>query len=319
MMLPRIFRRREFVSTIAAGIVAPQISQPGQPSSARNVQVPWSSGTERPRTKVPPLATDSHHHIYDSRFPISPKAVLHPADATVADYRLLQNRLGISRNVIVQPSTYGVDNRCLLDALQQFGLATTRGIAVVDPDVSDAELKHMDTFGVRGIRFNVVQAGGTALDRVEPLAKRIAALGWHIQVNAAPEQIRSEALLWKRVPVSIVFDHLAHIPKPGGSDSAYAVVSNFLQTGKAWVKLSGGYIDSAVGPPSYADRTSIAQAYVKEAPQRLVWGTDWPHPTARQEKPDDAVLLDLLAAWVPDEITRNRILVDNAAELYHFT
>jgi predicted TIM-barrel fold metal-dependent hydrolase len=113
-----------------------------------------------------------------------------------------------------------------------------------------------------------------------------------------------------------VFDHLAHVPEP--ADSTYAVVSKLLQKGKGWVKLSGAYIDSTVGPPGYADRTAIAKAYVKEAPERLVWGTDWPHPTA-QQKPDDGLLFDLLALWVPHEPTRTRILVDNPAQLYGFS
>ncbi|HEY3938665.1 MAG TPA: amidohydrolase family protein [Bryobacteraceae bacterium] len=270
------------------------------------------------RSAAPAGAADCHHHIYDSRFPVDPNAVLRPADATVADYRLLQKRLGITRHVVVQPSTYGVDNRCLLDALQQFGLATSRGIAVVRPDIPNAQLKHMDAAGVRGIRFNLSPGGATTLEMIAPLSKRMAAFGWHIQVNAPSEQIRAAAELWNRVPVPIVFDHLAHIPEPGGPDSAYAVVSNLLQKGKGWVKLSGAYIDSAVGPPSYADRAAIAKAYVKEAPERLVWGTDWPHPTTRR-KPDDVVLFDLLAVWVRDESTRTRILVDNPERLYGFS
>lgn len=287
-----ILGRREFLRTAAAVVIA------------------------GPHTKAPARSADCHHHIYDRRFPVDPHATLRPGDATVADYRLLQNRLGIVSHVVVQPSTYGVDNRCLLDALQQFGIAAARGIAVVHPNVSNAQLKEMDTAGVRGIRFNLSQSGATTLEMVEPLAKRVAELGWHIQVNAPSEQIRSAAELWNRVPVPIVFDHLAHVPEPG--DAAYAVVSNLLQRGKGWVKLSGAYIDSTVGPPSYADRTATAKAYVKEAPERLVWGSDWPHPTA-QVKPDDALLFDLLALWVPHEPTRVRILVDNPARLYGFS
>ncbi len=246
---------------------------------------------------------------------MDPKAKLHPANATVADYRLLQQRIGTTRSVVVQPSTYGVDNRCLLDALSQFGLANARGVAVVNPSVSDAELKELGTAGVRGIRFNLVQTGATTPDMIEPLAKRISALGWHIQVNADAEQIMAEAALWARLPVPVVFDHLGHVPDP--VHPAFGVIGKLLHSGKAWVKLSGAYIDSKVGPPSYADRGPVAKAYVKEAPERLVWGTDWPHPTTN-DKPDDAILFDLLAQWAPDERTRARILVDNSAKLYGF-
>jgi predicted TIM-barrel fold metal-dependent hydrolase len=236
----------------------------------------------------------------------------------VADYRQVQQRLGTTRCVIVQPSTYGVDNRCMLQAVAQMG-RSARGVAVVNSGVSDAELKRMDAGGVRGIRFNLEQAGATTLDMVEPLAKRIAPLGWHIQVNAGPEKIREAAEIWKGLPVEVVFDHLAHVPAPGGLDSAYGLVIDLLEKRKGWVKLSGVYIDSKVGPPFYSDRKAITQAYVKNAPDRLVWGTDWPHPTVPGTKPDNLVLLNLLFDWVPEEETRMRILVRNPEKLYGFS
>lgn len=282
-------------------------------------RVPWSSGTEVPHTKAPPNTTDCHHHIYDSRFPVSPKAALRPPDATVADYRLLEKRIGIARNVTIQPSTYGTDNRCMLDALRQFGRANGRGIAVVDERVSDAELRRMDAAGVRGIRFNLLQPGATSLNEMDALAKRIAAFGWHIEVNGSPAQVEANRALWHRIPVNVVFDHLAHIPAPANGQPAFRTIGKLLQQGKAWVKLSGAYMYRKIGPPTYADAGSVVREYVKEAPERLIWGTDWPHPTEKQKKPDDALLFDLLAEWVPDENTRNRILVENAAKLYDFT
>lgn len=281
-------------------------------------QVKWSAGTEQPQLKAPPNATDCHHHIYDSRFPVDPTATLKPGDATVADYRLLQQRIGTTRHVVVQPSTYGVDNRCLLDALGQFGKATARGVAVVNTGVTDAELRHLHAAGVRGIRFNIAQAGATTIEMVEPLARRVHRLGWHIQINMPSEKILANKALWDRVPTPIVFDHLAHLREPDGvKDPTFAVVSALLRQGKGWVKLSGAYADTKVGPPTYADSTAVAQAYVKLAPQRLVWGSDWPHPT-EQTKPDDALLFDLLAQWAPDARTRHRILVENPARLYGF-
>ena len=294
----------------AAGIAGGRNGQP----------VKWSSGTESPRTKVPPDATDCHHHIYDSRYPVDPKAVLRPPDATVADYRMLQKRLGTTRNVIVQPSTYGVDNRLLLEALGQFGLATARGVAVVNPSVTDAELKQLHTAGVRSIRFNLAQSGATILDNVAPLSRRVSALGWNIQVNASADQIADASGIWERVPCPIVYDHLGHLPEPPGiRHPAFGVICKLLQRGKAWVKLSGFYADTKVGPQSYADRVAVAKAYVKEAPERLVWGSDWPHPTEKEdEKPNDAILLDLMAECVPNETMRNRIFGDNAAKLYGF-
>jgi predicted TIM-barrel fold metal-dependent hydrolase len=283
--------------------------------------VKWSSGTEPVKMKVPPNATDCHHHVYDARFPVDPKATLRPPDASVADYRSLQKRIGTTRNVIVQPSTYGVDNRLLLEALGQFGITTARGVAVVNTEVTDAELKQLQDAGVRGIRFNLgAQAGATTMEMVDPLSKRVAALGWHIQVNAPGDKIVAAKDLWSRLPCPVVFDHLGHVPQPeGASHPVFGVIRELLQKGTAWVKLSGFYMDGKVGPPTYADRVEVAKAYVKEAPERLVWGSDWPHPTEKEDnKPDDAKLLDLLAACAPDEATRNRILVDNAAKLYGF-
>jgi D-galactarolactone isomerase len=289
----------------------------GRSTAATVPQAPWSAGTELPQLQAPPDATDCHHHIYDSRFPVAPQAVLKPGDATVADYRLLQQRIGTVRHVVVQPSTYGVDNRCLLDALGQFG-PQARGIAVVNTGVTDAELQQLQAAGVRGIRFNLAPAGTTTLDMIDPLSKRANDLGWHIQVNMASDQILAARDLWNRLPCPIVFDHLAHMREPAGmTDPAFAVVAALLQQGRAWVKLSGAYADSKVGPPTYADSTKVAQAYVREAPERLVWGSDWPHPTEKT-KPDDAILFDLLSEWVPDEATRTRILVANPAQLYGF-
>jgi len=288
------------------------------PPVTRRIFIGYMASAAALCAKAPANSADCHLHIYESRFPVDPKSKLRPPDATVADYRQVQERLGTTRCVIVQPSTYGVDNRCMLQAVAQMG-RSARGVAVVDSSVSDAELKRMDAAGVRGIRFNLEQAGATTLDMVEPLARRIAPLGWHIQVNAGPEKIREAAEIWKGLPVEVVFDHLAHVPAPGGLDSAYGLVLDLLEKRKGWVKLSGVYIDSKVGPPSYSDRKAITQAYVKNAPDRLVWGTDWPHPTVSGTKPDNLVLLNLLFDWVPDEETRTRILVRNPEKLYGFS
>jgi D-galactarolactone isomerase len=281
--------------------------------------VRWSSAKEPPHMGAPANATDCHHHIYDSRFPADPKATLRPPDASVEDYRGLQKLIGTQRNVIVQPSTYGTDNSLLLEAMGQFGLAATRAVAVVDTSVTDAELKKLDAAGVRGIRFNLAQQGATTIEMVEPLSQRVNALGWHIQINAPADRIVAAEEVWNRVPCQMVFDHLAHVPHPAGlGHPVFGLVSRLLQQGKAWVKLSGAYADTKIGPPTYADSSEVARAYVKEAPERLVWGSDWPHPTEKQ-KPDDALLFDLLADWAPDEKVRKRILVDNPAKLYAFT
>ena len=251
------------------------------------------------------------------KYPIAPAATLKPSDALVSDYKLLQKRIGTTRNVVVTPSTYGTDNRVTLDAIAQIG-PTARGVAVVDTSVTDADLKRMNDLGIRGIRFNLVQAGATTVEMIEPLAKRVNDLGWHIQIHMKGEQIAAIEDLLLRVPAPIVFDHLGRLAQPNPLDSpGFKTLSKLIDKGKTWVKLSGAYQDSKVGPPSYSDTVPVARAYIKAAPERMVWASDWPHPTEK-EKPDDAVLFDLLAEWAPDAATRTAILVQNPAKLYGF-
>ena len=306
--------RRAVLATMGASALAAAATRAGAQ------QVPWSTGTAPAKTKAPPNATDCHHHIYSSRFKVDPRSALRPGDASVADYRALQKRIGTSRNVIVQPSTYGTFNDGLVEALRECG-PTARGVAVVDTSVTDDELKRLDAAGVRGVRFNLANPGATTIEMLEPVAKRVAPLGWHIQFNMSADTTLAAKDVLNRLPCPIVFDHLAHMPQPAGiGHPAFAVVVDLLQKGKAWLKLSGAYADTKIGPPSYADSTAVAQAYVKAAPDRLVWGSDWPHPSEQGKPPlpDDALLFDLLAQWAPDEAVRNHILVDNPAKLYAF-
>lgn len=280
-----------------------------------------SSGAERPKTTAPIGATDSHIHIYDSRFPVAANAALRPPDASVDEYRLLQQRLGIGRVVVVQPSTYGTDNSCTLDAVAQLGPTVARAVVVVDANVADAELRRLDAHGVRAIRFNLVMRGGTTtIDMLEPLSKRVHELGWHVQIHMTADQIAQSEDLFARLASPILFDHRGRIPPEAGvSHPAYLVIRKLLDAGRAWVKLSSAYQDSKLGPPTYADVAPVAQAFLQTAPERTLWGSDWPHPTEKAgDKPDDAILFDLLADWAPKAAVRQRILVDNPAELFGF-
>ncbi len=279
--------------------------------------MPASSGAAPPRLKAPAHAADCHIHIYDARFQSSDPAF---PNATVQDYRRVQNRVGVTRVVIVTPRNYGTDNSVTLDAIKQLGIANARGVAVIRPTVADAELTQLNDGGIRGIRFTVAnpKTAVVSIDMIEPLAQRIAALGWHVQLNMPAEKIVEHADMLRRLPTQIVFDHMGQLPLPAGlAHPAYGVIRSLVDKGRAWVKISGAYLNTRIGPPGYADATVIAQAYVKAAPERLVWGSDWPHPSP-PVKPDDAVLFDLLAAWAPEEATRNRILVDNPQWLYGF-
>src|SRR4051794_23546822 len=262
--------RRSFLKGAALAALAASAGTMTAASGAPQ-PVPYSSGIEPPKLKPPAGSCDCHMHIYDSRFPFAANAALKPPDAHPADYRLLQKRLHTTRTVVVQPSSYGIDNRCTLDAVEQFG-SSARAVAVVNTSVTDAELKRLAAAGVRGIRFNLVQAGATTVDMLEPLSKRVHELGWHVQIHMLGDQIVGIEDLLNRLPSPIVFDHMGRIPKDvGTAHPAYAVIGKLIDKGRAWVKLS------KVGPPTYADSTKLAQAFAKAAPQRMVWASDWPH------------------------------------------
>ena len=308
--------RRELLKVMSAGTAVGFLAQNMRDAMAQEVK--WSSGTEAPKLKAPANSCDCHHHIYDAKYPVDPRSTLRLGDASVEDYRGFQKRIGTSRNVVVTPSTYGTDNRVSLDAVAAFG-PTARAVVVVDDTITDAELKRMHGLGARGIRFNLAQAGATTPEMVEPLSKRVNELGWHIQINATAPKIMEIMPILERVPSPIIFDHLAHIPEPDGiNHPLFGQIRALIDKGRTWVKLSGAYADTKIGPPTYADSTAVAQAYVKAAPERLVWGSDWPHPGERDKKPDDAVLFDLLLEWAPDAAVRHRILVENPAVLYDF-
>jgi len=292
------------------------------PASAQHA-VPNSAGSQAPRLKAPADACDCHMHIYDGdRFPPArpgPQSRMQ-SNASVADYRRLQQRNGTTRTVIVTPAAYVTDNRVTLDGIAQLGRADTRGIAVVHPTVTDAELKTLDDGGIRGIRFTVFDPASAAvsIDMIEPLAGRVADLGWHLQIHMRGDQIVENGAMLQRLPTPVVFDHMGRLPQPAPLEhAAYRIIRAMLDKGNTWMKLSGAYMDTRVGAPTYADKTPVAQACIRAAPERMVWGSDWPHPTEK-EKPDDALLFDLLAEWAPDEATRQRILVTNPAALYGF-
>ncbi len=305
--------RRAALAALAGSILP-------NPLVAQDGTVRWSSGTEKPRTTLPPGATDCHFHTYDRRYPATAAATLLPEDALPDDYRALQRRLRTSRGVIIQPSTYGTDNRLQLASRQALGPENFRVVAVVAEDVPDAELQRLDEQGVRGVRFNLGFPGVLTIASLPLLAPRLAALGWTCQINMRPKQIEDNADLLASLPGRLVFDHLAQVPQPGGVESApYTIIRGLLDNGRTWVKLSGPYVSSKDGPPGYADAGAVAAAYVKAAPERLVWGSDWPHPTEKPDhKPDDATLLDLFAEWAGSAAAFKRILVDNPAELYGF-
>jgi len=260
-------------------------------------------------------------HIFDPRFAASPHWQRIPPVATVETYRLLQARLGLTRTVVVTPSTYGVDNSCTLDALDQLGDAA-RGVVVVPHDVDDQELNRLAKWQVKGIRVNFVTPqswGETTETMLRTLGEKVARLGWHIQIFVHPEQLLQLETAVRALPVPVVIDHMALIdPAEGDRAPAFKTLSGLMDSGNVWVKLSGAYMRSAVGEPDYADTWSLGKALVQMAPDRLVWGSDWPHTTQPLNSVNDASLLDLMSEWAGDADAMRRILVDNPAQLYQF-
>jgi len=326
-MSERTIGRRTFLAGAGAALLGVAAGLRVNDNFAQEaIAVPNSAGTDAPKLKVPAGACDCHHHIYDARFPFSRPGARMVADSRVSDYRLLQRRLGIGRNIVVTPTPFPAsvaDNLVTLDALKAFG-ANARGVAIVYPEITDAELKALADGGIRGIRFSLAAAGAplpisaSTVDAIEALSERINALGWHVQFNVDAQQIVAIEALLNRLPSQIVFDHMGHMPQPTGIEHpAYKIVLRLIDKGRTWVKLSVTYDSSKIGPPTYTDVNQVGEAYVKAAPERMLWGSNWPHPN-ETNKPDDARLLDLVGEWAPRETTRRRILVENPEILYGF-
>jgi D-galactarolactone isomerase len=284
--------RRDFIKMGAALMAASAL-----PAYAQTTET-WSGGSERPSFRLPAGSVDCHMHIYDDRFPVAPGTTLRPPDATVEQYRLLQARLGVDRNVVVTPSTYGTDNRCTLDALRRFG-SNARGVAVVDTSVSDSDLHTLHTGGVRAIRFNLSYPGATTVDMLAPLAARIADMKWHIELVVQGVRLPEIEGRLSALPCPLVIDHIAHVPEPGGlSSQALRTAQRLVDKGNTFITLSGPYVDSRTGAPAYDDVAPVAKTLIDMAPERMLWGTDWPHPTEKGAKPNDASLLDTIAGWI---------------------
>lgn len=308
----RAFSRRRFLQMAGAGAVAAAV--PG----LTEAEELWSTGSAPPTFMLPAGAVDCHMHIYDDRFPSAPDTTLRPPNASIEQYRKVQARLGVQRNVVVTPSTYGTDNRCTLDALRRFG-PNARGVAVVDTSVTDAQLAEMHAAGVRAIRFNLSYPGATTVEMLAPLASRIGALGWHIELVVQGAKLPTLERHLLALPCPLVIDHIAHVPQPGGMQSdAMRTAQRLVDKGNTWVTLSGPYVDSRTGAPAYADVEPVAKAFINMAPERMLWGTDWPHPTQSANKPDDAALLDTMAAWIGRADWQQMIFVANPVKLYGF-
>jgi len=256
-------------------------------------------------------------HIYEPGYQLRAEAG-HPGQpGTLAHYREVQKKLGLTRTVIVAPSGYGTDNSCTLEAMAKLG-NDARGVAIVDPAAPDAELERLTRLGIRGIRYHM-RGGVLTWDTMPRMAARVAAFGWHVQLQCESRELSEHEAIITRLPCDLVIDHMGRFDAATPeTDKDWRLLMKLLAGGRCWVKLSGPYYGSKSGPPLYTDKARIAKALIKAAPERMVWASNWPHPSYKKNFPDEGRLLDTIAEWTQDERLRTMILVTNPAKLYGF-
>ena len=274
-----------------------------------------------PRLELPAGACDSHAHICGpgSQYFFSPDRIYTPPDALLPDYLAMLETLGVERAVIIQPSIYGTDNSVTLAAIKQAAIPC-RGVAVIDETISDDEIAALVQAGIRGIRLNLVDVAGPMgdmpIDIARRLADRIAPLGWHTEFLVHVDDYPDFDEMFAGFPTHIVLGHLGYMrPDKDITHPGFQALLRLMQGGRCWVNLTGPYRISA-GDLPYPGVTETAHALIDCAPERVVWGSDWPHVMVTKPMPNDGDLCDLLADWIPDEDIRRKILVDNPARLY---
>lgn len=272
-----------------------------------------------PRLKAPAGATDCHIHLYLPGCQPQPGGPLIAEFATVADYRRVQKRLGLERVVITQSNAYQFDNSALLEALREFGPETTRAIIAVRPDMAPADLKALHDLGVRGARIMNLPGGAAKLDVMPAVERLVRELGWSLIVQFNGRDVAEHLEALKAIETRYVIDHFGRfMPPVPPDDRRVDEMLRLIDRGNCWFKLCGAYEVGVSGPPAYDDMAAIARRIISHAPERIVWGSNWPHVgVPRSAYPDDALLLDLLLDWATP-FERQRILVDNPRELYGF-
>jgi len=273
----------------------------------------------QPKLKLPPGSWDTHCHVLGptAKYPYAATTTINPADAPKETLFALHAMLGIERCVIVQTATHGMDLRVTEDALAAKG-GTYLGVALLPTDVADAELRRLDRLGFRGVRYNFMPHlhQSDTLDQVMALTPRLADIGWHLQIHMDGSFIADMAPVLERAPVPVVIDHIGRVDAGLGLEQPpFQRLLRMMQSDKVWIKVSGMDRISRTGPP-YADAVPFARKLVSECPDRVLWGTDWPHPHHKGPIPDEGQMVDLIAAMAPTEALRRKLMVDNPVRLY---
>lgn len=276
----------------------------------------------RPRFVPPPGACDVHVHVFGpaDRFPYHPASTYRPVDAPKERLRSLHGLLGFDRSVIVQATCHGTDNAATLDAIASSN-GQWKGVAIIDEGFTDRDLEEMHVGGIRGARFSFARhlSGPPDFGRVRRIAERVKPLGWHLVIYIEERDILEFDADLRGFGVPVVFDHMIRVDVEGGVDSPpFRLLLEFLRGEDVWVKISCAERLSRQGPP-YDDVVPFARAAIEANPDRVLWGTDWPHPNLWQGMPDDGDLVELLPRYAPDPEVRRKLLVDNPDILYGFS
>jgi 2-pyrone-4,6-dicarboxylate lactonase len=272
----------------------------------------------KPAFKLPPKTCDAHCHVFGpaSRFPYAPNRRYTPEDAPKEALAELHRHLGIARTVIVQASCHGTDNAAMLDAIAS-NPRNIRGVAIVDGSFTDADYRKLHDGGVRGVRFNFVKhlGGVPDLDVVRAVVERIKGIGWHVVLHLDAPNIAEFSGFIRSLPLPFVIDHMGRVPASGGTaQPAFQALLELVRLENCWIKVCGA---ERISLPPYADAIPIAHALMTASPDRVLWGTDFPHPNATHEA-DEADLVDLVPKFAPEPVAQRRLLVDNPARLYGF-
>lgn len=267
---------------------------------------------------LPAGACDCHVHAYDDAYPLATTATFKPPHAPMADYAVVQQALGLTRVVVVQPTGYGFDNRCTLAAVASMS-GRARGVAIVPPSVSEAQLQSLHAAGVRGARMMLLPGGPLGWEALAPLAAKIGPLGWHLNVQFNGCDFLQRLPWLQSLQLPVVLDHTGKflVPPSSTDDAAFQALCRWLDTGRVWVKLSAPYETSRLGAPHYQDVALLARHLARHYPERCLWASNWPHPN-QQPAPSNAALLNLLGNFVARASDLPQILVHNPAQVYGF-
>ena len=280
----------------------------------------WDQNPSKPRYRPPPGAVDAHCHVFGpaAEFPFAPERKYTPCDASKAQLFALRDFLGFERNVIVQATCHGKDNRALVDAMQASG-GRARGVATVGEDITEAELTDLDAAGVRGVRFNFLRrlADFTPHDVLRRIAHKVAPLGWHVVVYFEAPDLAELKPLFSALPTTVVVDHMGRPDvKLGVEHPQFQDFIHWMEEDEdVWSKVSCPERLSVAGPP-YDDVVSFQRAIVERFPDRVLWGTDWPHPNLKGHMADDGLLVDQIPKFAVTDELRQKLLVDNPMHLY---